>query len=261
MLLHDCSACWQQAAGCCSGLLLATQSPLRHLPLSPLPPPLPPGFYVVARFLQLPDGAPLDAVLDASRTLCGRPWSWVHAQLGQHINVERYCSWGPYTVKLLRQGLGLQDSDVRLGSADAGWPLGAALVEASKLEGFGGAAAAGAQAAAAQSKQQQQPTGAARRAWRYSQHRSWAQALLGRRGSRLHSGLVLALLLAVLAWLAAVVLRLPSRRPVAAGGGGAMWAPAFAIPGKAQHTLPVVAPSSAARGRSPISSKAKLVSR
>jgi hypothetical protein len=57
----------------------------------------------------------------------------VSEHLGHNINVERYCTWGPYVVKLLRHGLHLKDSAVRVGSGDVGWPLGAALAEASKL--------------------------------------------------------------------------------------------------------------------------------
>jgi hypothetical protein len=57
----------------------------------------------------------------------------VSQHLGHNINVERYCTWGPYVVKLLRHGLHLKDSAVRVGSGDVGWPLGAALAEASKL--------------------------------------------------------------------------------------------------------------------------------
>jgi hypothetical protein len=35
------------------------------------------GFYVVVKFLEVPRDAPLGAVLDASKELCSRPWSWV----------------------------------------------------------------------------------------------------------------------------------------------------------------------------------------
>jgi hypothetical protein len=35
------------------------------------------GFYVVAKFLEVPHDAPLGAVLDASKELCSKPWSWV----------------------------------------------------------------------------------------------------------------------------------------------------------------------------------------
>jgi hypothetical protein len=56
--------------------------------------------------------------------------------------VERYCTWGPYVVKLLLNGLGLEEQHVFIAQdGDLGWPLGAVLVEASKLPGFSPAAA------------------------------------------------------------------------------------------------------------------------
>lgn len=67
----------------------------------------------------------------------------VSEHLGHNINVERYCTWGPYSVKLLRHGLRLEDKDVRVGSGDVGWPLGAALAEASKLPDMMSAKVAG----------------------------------------------------------------------------------------------------------------------
>jgi apyrase len=75
------------------------------------------GFYVVAKFLQLPDGAPLDQVLAAGEQLCRRPWSWVQQHLDGHVNVEKYCTWAPYTVKLLREGLRLRDEQIHTGTA------------------------------------------------------------------------------------------------------------------------------------------------
>jgi len=51
--------------------------------------------------------------------------------------MERYCTWGPYVTRLLRDGLGLESgSRLVFGSGDLGWPLGAALVDAGKLPGF-----------------------------------------------------------------------------------------------------------------------------
>ncbi|KAF6251240.1 hypothetical protein COO60DRAFT_658166 [Scenedesmus sp. NREL 46B-D3] len=113
------------------------------------------GFYVVAKFLQVPRDAPLGAVLDASKGLCSRPWSWVSEHLGHNINVERYCTWGPYVVKLLRQGLQLKDSAVRVGSGDVGWPLGAALAEASKLPDMMGRASYATNAKLGRSRKEQ----------------------------------------------------------------------------------------------------------
>lgn len=96
------------------------------------------GFYVVSHFLNVSaDSRALEPLLDASKTLCSHPWSWVQQHLGSHVNVERYCTWGPYVVKLLLQGLGLEEQQVFVPQdGDLGWPLGAVLVEASKLPGF-----------------------------------------------------------------------------------------------------------------------------
>ena len=59
----------------------------------------------------------------------------MEGELGGHINRERYCTWGPYVMLLLREGLGLRagEGQVRVGSGEVGWPLGAALVEGGKL--------------------------------------------------------------------------------------------------------------------------------
>jgi hypothetical protein len=80
----------------------------------------------------------------------------VSEHLGHNINVERYCTWGPYVVKLLRHGLRLKDSAVRVSSGDVGWPLGAALAEASKLpDMMEVAAAAGTARTAGRSRKEQ----------------------------------------------------------------------------------------------------------
>ena len=36
--------------------------------------------------------------------------------MGNQINVERYCLWGPYVVELLRTGLGLSPDQVHIGT-------------------------------------------------------------------------------------------------------------------------------------------------
>lgn len=51
--------------------------------------------------------------------------------------------WGPYVVELLQRGLRLEEASVRVGSGDVAWPLGAALVEGSRLPELMPAAAAG----------------------------------------------------------------------------------------------------------------------
>jgi len=95
------------------------------------------GFYVVSRFLGVHADQTLGPLLDAATALCSRDWSWVQRNLGSHVNVERYCTWGPYVVKLLLHGLGLEEHQVLMAQdGDLGWPLGVVLVEASKLPGF-----------------------------------------------------------------------------------------------------------------------------
>ena len=94
------------------------------------------GFYVVSTFLRLPPGAAASQLLPASERFCSRPWREVASAVGDAINAERYCTWGPYVSALLAQGLGIVDGRLRFGSGDVGWPMGAALVEASKLPGF-----------------------------------------------------------------------------------------------------------------------------
>lgn len=48
--------------------------------------------------------------------------------------MEKYCLWGPYVAQLLGHGLALTDPQLDIGSADLGWPLGAALAEALSLQ-------------------------------------------------------------------------------------------------------------------------------
>lgn len=40
------------------------------------------------------------------------------------IQVEQYCFRAPYVVALLRQGLGVAESQVHIGSGDMAWTLG-----------------------------------------------------------------------------------------------------------------------------------------
>jgi hypothetical protein len=94
-------------------------------------------------------------LLGAAKTLCARPWPWVQQHLGQHVNVERYCTWGPYVATLLLRGLGLGEQRVVIAQdGDLGWPLGAVLVEASKLPGFSAGGAE--QGSGVQQRRQQQ---------------------------------------------------------------------------------------------------------
>ncbi|GBF96111.1 hypothetical protein Rsub_08987 [Raphidocelis subcapitata] len=110
------------------------------------------GFFVVSSFLRLPPGAAPSELLPASERLCALPWSRVREDAGGAQNAERYCTWGPYVAALLRDGLGLEAVDsggggggggnggggarLAFGHGDMGWPLGAALVEVTRLPGF-----------------------------------------------------------------------------------------------------------------------------
>jgi hypothetical protein len=97
-------------------------------------------------FYNLPHAAPLADLSSAAQRLCARPWGDVAAQLGQHVNAERFCMWGPYVVELLGRGLGLAQDRLAIGGGDVSWPLGAALVEGGQLPelaGRGAVAAAG----------------------------------------------------------------------------------------------------------------------
>lgn len=79
------------------------------------------------------------ALIAAARRHCSLPWVRVLRDMGRSLNVERYCGWGPYVAALLTRGLRLGGPGraVSFGRGDTGWPLGAALVEAGRLPGFG----------------------------------------------------------------------------------------------------------------------------
>ncbi|GFR41178.1 hypothetical protein Agub_g1845, partial [Astrephomene gubernaculifera] len=95
------------------------------------------GFYVVWKFFGLAGGDAPAAVLGAARGHCALPWREVSSTLGHHINVEKYCMWGPYVAHLITAGLGLTPEQYDIGSGDVGWPVGAALAEALRLPGMG----------------------------------------------------------------------------------------------------------------------------
>lgn len=57
-----------------------------------------------------------DAVLGSAQAFCSMPWRSVAASLGEHVNVERYCLWGPYAVMLLHRGLAVPKVRVRVNS-------------------------------------------------------------------------------------------------------------------------------------------------
>ncbi|KAI8462861.1 MAG: hypothetical protein J3K34DRAFT_446156 [Monoraphidium minutum] len=88
--------------------------------------------------MRLPPSASPVELLPAAERLCGTSWARLSAEQGDVLNVERYCTWGPYASLLLAQGLrlGSNASRVVFGRGDVAWPLGAALVEAAQLPGF-----------------------------------------------------------------------------------------------------------------------------
>ncbi len=73
------------------------------------------GFYVVWTFFGLGGDEEPAAVMQSARAHCGRPWGDVNSRLGHHINVEKYCMWGPYVAHLLTAGLGLSTDDFSIG--------------------------------------------------------------------------------------------------------------------------------------------------
>eukprot|EP00850_Spirogloea_muscicola_P015356 SM000117S25476 [mRNA] locus=s117:82033:89194:- [translate_table: standard] len=104
------------------------------------------GFYVVHNFYFGPRGnasgaaraggalGTLDALLAAGREFCERPWPEVERSRQGERNVDRYCFRAPYTVALLRSGLGLGDRQLSIGSGDMSWTAGAALYEAATVK-------------------------------------------------------------------------------------------------------------------------------
>lgn len=91
------------------------------------------GFFVVYQFFHLPSSASLADLEEAGQQFCSTPWSSVNAERGAEIHVDRYCFRVPYIMQLLREGLGLPESQISIGSGKEGWTLGAALAEGSKV--------------------------------------------------------------------------------------------------------------------------------
>ncbi|DBB01407.1 hypothetical protein WJX77_012567 [Trebouxia sp. C0004] len=90
------------------------------------------GFFVVYQFFHLPSSASLADLEEAGQQFCNTPWSSINAERGAEIHVDRYCFRVPYITQLLREGLGLPESQISIGSGKEGWTLGAALAEGSK---------------------------------------------------------------------------------------------------------------------------------
>ncbi|KAL0038169.1 hypothetical protein WJX79_005885 [Trebouxia sp. C0005] len=91
------------------------------------------GFFVVYQFFHLPSSASLADLEEAGQQFCNTPWSSVDAERGAEVHVDRYCFRVPYITQLLREGLGLPESQISIGSGKEGWTLGAALAEGSKV--------------------------------------------------------------------------------------------------------------------------------
>lgn len=91
------------------------------------------GYYVVWAFFKMRSHASLADLEHATDRLCTKPWSAIQTEQGDAVNLEMYCLWGHYVPALLQQGLRLSTQQVRFGSGDVGWPLGAALVEAAQV--------------------------------------------------------------------------------------------------------------------------------
>ncbi|PRW21038.1 putative apyrase 7 [Chlorella sorokiniana] len=95
------------------------------------------GFFVVYKFFRLPETAGVAALERAGEEFCGKTWAQVQADRPGELMLEDYCFRAPYIARLLRHGLLLQDEQLRIGSGDMGWTLGAALAEGYQLGGLG----------------------------------------------------------------------------------------------------------------------------
>ncbi|CAI9295864.1 unnamed protein product [Lactuca saligna] len=91
------------------------------------------GFYVVYRFFNLSDKVPLDEVLSKGRKFCEESWEVAKSSVPAQPFIEQYCFRAPYVVLLLREGLGIKDSQVNIGSGGITWTTGVALLEAGKV--------------------------------------------------------------------------------------------------------------------------------
>ncbi|KAL8257431.1 hypothetical protein R6Q59_029472 [Mikania micrantha] len=91
------------------------------------------GFFVVYRFFNLSGDAPLDEVLHKGRHFCETSWDVAKVSVPSQPFIEQYCFRAPYIVFLLREGLHIKDSQVRIGSGGMTWTTGVALLEAGKV--------------------------------------------------------------------------------------------------------------------------------
>lgn len=131
-----CSALGQQ--------LVAVKDTCRRPPCV-LGVPLPPldgrfvaltGFSVIWSYLKVPLQGGLSDVTAAAQDYCSQSADAAKQRYGDQINYERYCFWVPYAAALIRDGLQLSESQVRVGSKDVGWPLGAAILEGLRMVGM-----------------------------------------------------------------------------------------------------------------------------
>ncbi|KAL4574997.1 hypothetical protein LXL04_021837 [Taraxacum kok-saghyz] len=91
------------------------------------------GFYVVYRFFNLTPDVPLDDVLQKGREFCEKQWEVAKSSVPAQPFIEQYCFRSPYIVSLLREGFGVRDSQVKIGSGGITWTTGVALLEAGKV--------------------------------------------------------------------------------------------------------------------------------
>ncbi|KAK9063350.1 hypothetical protein SSX86_017220 [Deinandra increscens subsp. villosa] len=91
------------------------------------------GFFVVYRFFNLSGDAPLDEVLQKGQEFCEKSWDVAKVSVPAQPFIEQYCFRAPYVVLLLREGLHIKDSQVRIGSGGMTWTTGVALLEAGKV--------------------------------------------------------------------------------------------------------------------------------
>lgn len=92
------------------------------------------GFFIVYKFFGLSHDAPLNELLVKGRDFCKLPWKEAERSVEPQPSIEHYCFRSPYVVALFRQGLHLHDDQIRIGSGDFAWTLGAALWEAGALK-------------------------------------------------------------------------------------------------------------------------------
>ncbi|CAD7695295.1 unnamed protein product [Ostreobium quekettii] len=92
------------------------------------------GFHVVWKFYNLTATDSFLELEKAGQSFCARPWQEVEQDLGDVVELSRYCFRASYLLVLLRDILGIQPGQMRVESDEVAWPLGAALVHAYDLQ-------------------------------------------------------------------------------------------------------------------------------